>query len=100
METTITRRDALKAGGLLILGGAVGGCATATEINPLIPPVAKLVDDSAQTRPTPAQPGATIGPGTPTMEKPTFVAKATDPFDYSLADNLFWNDIMMEHAMF
>jgi hypothetical protein len=96
----IGRRDVLKAGGVMLLGGVVGGCATATEINPLIPPVAKLVEDTAQTRTTPAEPGAAIGPNTPTLDKPTFVARASEPFDYSLADNLFWNDIMMEHAMF
>jgi hypothetical protein len=94
------RRDVLKVGGVVLLGGAVGGCATATEINPVIPPVAKLVEDTAQTRPTPAEPGAPAGPNLPTLEKPTYVPKASDPFDNSLADNLFWNDIMMEHAMF
>ena len=100
MDANVTRRDVLKAGGLLMLGSAVGGCATATEINPLIPPVAKLIEDSAQTRPTPAEPGAPAGPNVPTLEKPTYVARASEPFDHSLADNLFWNDIMMEHAMF
>ena len=94
------RRDVLKVGGVVLLGGVVGGCATATEINPLVPPVAKLVEDTAQTRPTPAEPGAPAGPNLPTLEKPTYVPKASDPFDNSLADNLFWNDIMMEHAMF
>src|SRR5215218_3102780 len=96
----VGRRNVLKAGGVMLLGGAVGGCATATEINPLIPPVAKLIEDTAQTRPTPAEPGAPAGPKLPTLEKPTYVAKAPEPFAYSLADNLFWNDIMMEHAMF
>lgn len=33
-------------------------------------------------------------------DKPTFVADARDPIAYSRADNLFWNDIMMEHVMF
>jgi hypothetical protein len=33
-------------------------------------------------------------------DKPTFVADARDPVAYSRADNLFWNDIMMEHAVF
>ena len=94
------RREVLKVGGLALLGGVVGGCATATEINPLIPPVAKLVEDTAQTKPTPAEPGVSVGPETPTLEKPTYVARASDPFDYSLADTLFWSDIMMEHAMF
>ena len=29
-----------------------------------------------------------------------FVATGRDPVGYSIADNLFWNDIMMEHAKF
>jgi hypothetical protein len=94
------RRDVLKAGGLLLVGGVVGGCATATEINPLIPPVAKLIEDTEQTRPTPAAVGATLSPNTPPIEVPTYVPQAMDPYNQSLADNLFWNDIMMEHAMF
>jgi hypothetical protein len=43
-----------------------------------------------------AAPGSQFNP----REKPTYVAQTNDPFGYSLADNLFWNDIMMEHAMF
>jgi hypothetical protein len=99
-QVDLGRRDALKAGGVILAGGVLGGCATATEINPLIPPVAKLVEDSAQTRATPAAIGATLSPSTPPIEIPTYVPRAMDPFDQSLADNLFWNDIMMEHAMF
>jgi hypothetical protein len=34
------------------------------------------------------------------IEKPTYVAERFDPVAYSRADNLFWNDIMMEHALF
>ncbi|HJR20463.1 MAG TPA: DUF2935 domain-containing protein, partial [Dongiaceae bacterium] len=33
-------------------------------------------------------------------DKPTYVALASDPVAYSIADNLFWNDILMEHALF
>jgi hypothetical protein len=100
MTATITRRDVLKAGGLIVLGGAVGGCATATGINRAVPPAAKLVQGDDQVRTTPADGSAAAGASTPPREKPTWTPKAEDPFAYALADNLFWNDIMMEHAVF
>jgi hypothetical protein len=100
MSHDISRRDVLKAGGVFALGGLLGGCATATGINPVVPPAAKLIQDSAQTRTTVAQAGAIAGSGMAPEDKPTWTPKASDPFAFSLADNLFWNDIMMEHAMF
>src|SRR5215217_8803993 len=40
------------------------------------------------------------GMGCRAVEKQVYVAQASDPVAYSIADNLFWNDIMMEHAKF
>src|SRR5919199_1849470 len=40
------------------------------------------------------------GMGCRAVDKPTVVATARDPVQYSIADNLFWNDIMMEHSKF
>jgi hypothetical protein len=34
------------------------------------------------------------------VDKQVYVATGADPVAYSIADNLFWNDIMMEHAKF
>jgi hypothetical protein len=66
-----------------------------------VPPAAKIIQDSDQTRATPAEPGhVSAAAGTAPQEKPTWVAKVRDPVAFSLADNLFWNDIMMEHAIF
>jgi hypothetical protein len=122
MQTNTTRRDLLKAGGLAVLSGVVGGCATATGIKPTPAtavaqdnnqtaasapgtkpadaPAAKVVQDSSQTAGTPASAGATLSKDTDPKDKPTYVPEAEDPVAYSLADNLFWNDIMMEHAIF
>jgi hypothetical protein len=100
MPINIARRDVLKAGGFAVLGGVVGGCATATGINPVIPPAAKVIQSPSQVHTTVAHEGARAGSGLAPEEKPTWTPKARDPFAYSLADNLFWNDIMMEHAMF
>lgn len=92
------RRRLLKAGGALGLGSLVAGCATATGINPAVPPAAKLVQDSSQVSTTPARRGASMPENA--EDKPTYVAEDRDPLSYSRADALFWNDIMMEHAKF
>jgi hypothetical protein len=92
------RRDALRAGAAIAVGGLAGGCATATGILPVVPPAAKVVQDSSQVATTAARLGAVMPQKA--EDKPTFVAEARDPVSYSRADNLFWNDVMMEHAQF
>jgi hypothetical protein len=94
-----TRRGILKVGGLAA-AGSLAGCATATGINPLIPPVSKVVQDPGQVQSTAAVMGAPPASEFSTRDKPTYVAQTNDPLGFSVADNLFWNDIMMEHAMF
>jgi hypothetical protein len=94
-----SRRSLLKMGGLATVS-TVAGCATATGINPLVPPLAKVVQDGGQTHSTAATMGAPPATQFSPREKPTYVAQTNDPLGYSIADNLFWNDIMMEHSMF
>ena len=97
MTIQLKRRDLLKAGGLL----ALGGCATATGINPAVSPLAKVIQEGSQVRATSAAAGASMPlAGVEPEDKPTYVAEASDPVAFSRADNLFWNDIMMEHSMF
>jgi hypothetical protein len=101
MDVDSTRRDLLKVGGLALMGGVVGGCATATGINPAVPPLAKVIQDSSQVRTTAAAAGASVPlSGVEPEDKPTYVAEARDPVAYSRADNLFWNDQLMEHVIF
>src|SRR5918995_211067 len=101
MKPDTTRRDLLKVGGLTILGGALAGCATATGINRAVPVAANLLQDTSQTLATPAGAGASMPlSGVEPEDKPTYVPEARDPLAYSRADNLFWNDIMMEHVTF
>ena len=84
-----------------MLGSVAGGCATATGLNRAVPPLAKVVQDSSQVATTSAAAGASMPTsGVEPEDKPTFVPEARDPVAYSRADNLFWNDIMMEHAQF
>ena len=97
---TFSRRDLLKLGGPAAVGGLAQGCATATGINPAIPPAAKAIQSPHQVDTTPASAGASTPAGVEWDRKPTYVPEASDPVSYSRADNLFWNDIMMEHAMF
>ena len=94
------RREVLKAAGALGLGALAAGCATASGINPAVPALAKAVQDAGQVTPTSAAVGASMPLHGKPEEKPTYVAQANDPLSHSIADNLFWNDIMMEHAAF
>jgi hypothetical protein len=98
----LTRRRVL-ASGATVGVVAVAGCQTATGINPLVPPAAKLIQDEKQIEPSTVAERPPIMPTTQAIdpiEKPTYVAERFDPVAYSRADNLFWNDIMMEHALF
>lgn len=96
----VRRRDLLRTGGALAGVAIVSGCQTATGINPAVPPAARVIQGESQVTATPAGPGAQLAQATNAMEKPTYVAERRDPVAYSVADNLFWNDIMMEHALF
>jgi hypothetical protein len=87
----LKRRDLLLAGGTSLLGVSLAGCAVQGQSasyssGPLI----------AAAGPAPL---AYVPPPQPAA-KPTYVAQARDPVAYSIADNLFWNDILMEHALF
>jgi hypothetical protein len=98
----VMRRDLLRAGSVTLVGITLGGCQTATGINPLVPPAAKVVQDNRQTEATGVSGSSTPPPAQAVepIDKPTYVAQAPDPVAYSMADNLFWNDILMEHALF
>ena len=86
---SVSRRVLLKSGAAAAVGGAMVGCATEPR------PVAAVAP-----APTTVVLGAPPGAKPDPRAKPTPVAHAMDPLAYSIADNLFWNDIMMEHAMF
>jgi hypothetical protein len=91
------------AGGASVGAVALAGCQTATGIEPVIPPVAKIIQNENQvsgSSSTSAPPASPTVQALDPMEKPTYVAERVDPVEYSRADNLFWNDIMMEHSLF
>src|SRR5215208_5979215 len=74
----LMRRDLFRVGGVTLAGITLGMG---------IMPSAEAATDAA-------------GMGCRAVEKQVYVATARDPAAYSSADNLFWNDIMMEHAKF
>lgn len=86
-----SRRGLLKVGGLAAVSG-LAGCASAVDVRP----VAQVPAPSLVTTVMAAPPAPKADP----RGKPTPVAQTNDPLGHSIADNLFWNDIMMEHAMF
>lgn len=96
----VSRRDLLKASGAIAGIATLAGCETATGINPAIPPAASVIQDDRQTQPRGASSFTPAPGGQESIDKLTYVADARDPVAYSIADNLFWNDILMEHALF
>jgi len=94
-----TRREIMKVAGVTLVGATVfsiGGTASAfTEPGPRFPRVPV----------GPARPVVAGGAKVGTLDsgaKPIYVARpgSRDPVEHSVADTLFWGDIMMEHAMF
>lgn len=78
--STLTRRKVLKAGGLVLAGTFFGG---------------GILDAMAQQ----ARRGVTTKDG---GTRPTYLPEADsrDPVAHSVAENLFWNEQLMEHAVF
>lgn len=83
----ITRRKILTAGGATLVGAALLG------------PLLETAPGQATGGPDMRRRGITSKEG---GTKPTFLpdAGSTDPVAHSVAENLFWNEQMMEHAKF
>ena len=97
-DKAVTRRGLIEIAGVTLMGTAflgTAGCAAALGDAPSFPhadsgPVAPETVGGADI--------GTLGGGT----KPIYVTRpgSMDPVEHSVADTLFWGDIMMEHAMF
>lgn len=83
----ITRRKILTAGGATLVGAALAGPLLETALGQA------LSGQEMRRRGITSKEGGT---------KPTFLPEAgsNDPVAYSIAENLFWNEQMMEHAKF
>jgi hypothetical protein len=88
MQASLNRRALLTAGGAVLVGGIASAADAAVPRTNLYAPA-------------PGGEDAFLTPvADPNDVKPTFIAQQHTPAGHSLADNLFWNDIMMEHALF
>jgi hypothetical protein len=103
----IERREILKTGGVIAVAGMTGGCAALKgAVEPangnggmrVSAPPGPIALNTGQDRIRLASAGSVMPARF--AEKPTFVAETRDPVAYSRAENLFWNDILMEHAQF
>src|SRR5215212_8202213 len=79
IDLGLIRRDLFRIGGVTLAGLSLGVLPRAEAASPATDPP---------------------GQGCRAVEKQVYVATARDPVAYSIADNLFWNDIMMEHSKF
>jgi hypothetical protein len=94
----VSRRRVLTAGGITLVA-AFAGCRSSTSVSvpaggvaasPRAAAAAGRVADAARVQ------------AIENLRKPVFVPEggATDPVAFSLADTLFWTDILMEHGQF
>src|ERR671913_935809 len=83
----VTRRKILTAGGATLVGATLAGPLLETVLGQ------GMGGQDMRRRGITSKEGGT---------KPIYVPEGntTDPVSHSLADNLFWNDILMEHAKF
>lgn len=79
VDPGMIRRDLFRIGGITLTGLTLGLAPSAEAASPATDPP---------------------GQGCRAVEKQVYVASARDPVAYSIADNLFWNDIMTEHSKF
>jgi hypothetical protein len=93
----VTRRRVLTAGGITLVA-AFAGCRSSTAVS--VP--ATGVADSARATAASAAVSAARVQAVENLRKPVFVPEggATDPVSFSLADTLFWTDILSEHGQF
>jgi hypothetical protein len=93
----VTRRRVLLASGMTLVA-SFAGCRSSTAVS--VPATGVTTSPHAS-----AEAARVAHAGVAAIEnvrKPVFVAEsgAVDPVSFSLADTLFWTDIMMEHAQF
>ncbi len=90
-EVQIKRRELLVAGGATLVGATLFG--SLLDVGALAQDVKSMGDKELKSRGIISKNGGT---------KPTILPQADshDPVAFSIADNAFWNEQMMEHAMF
>ena len=92
-----TRRRLVAAAGVTLVGVTLTGCVSAQSTGPA-PPMFPHVELAVRPEFVAGASVIALKDGT----KPVYIARpgSRDPLEHSVADTLFWGDIMMEHAMF
>lgn len=95
----VTRRRVLTAGGVTLVAAFVTGCRSSTSVG--VPATGVSASPRASAEAAKVSEAARVQ-AVENLRKPVFVPEggAVDPVSFSLADTLFWTDIMMEHAQF
>jgi hypothetical protein len=95
----VNRRRVLTAGGVTLIAAFVTGCRSSTSV--AVPATGVSASPRASGAAAQVAQAARVQ-AVENLRKPVFgpEGEATDPVSYSLADTLFWTDIMMEHAQF
>ena len=95
----VTRRRVLTAGGLTFVAAFVSGCRSSTSV--AVPASGVSASPRAAAEAGRVSEAARIQ-AVEKLRKPVFVPEAgvVDPASFSLADTLFWTDILMEHGQF
>jgi Domain of unknown function (DUF2935) len=94
----VNRRRVLTAGGITLVA-AFTGCRSSTAVS--VPSAGVAASPRAATAAAQVAEAALVQ-AVETLRKPVFVpdSGAKDPVSFSLADTLFWTDILMEHGQF
>src|SRR5688500_111399 len=95
----VSRRRLLTAGGITFIAAFVTGCRSSTSFS--VPATGVATSPRASAQAARVSEAARVQ-AVENLRKPVFVPEggALDPVSFSLADTLFWTDILMEHGQF
>lgn len=95
----VSRRRVLTAGGMTFVAAFVSGCRSSTSVS--VPAAGVAASPRTSAEALRVSEAARVQ-AVENLRKPVFVPEggAVDPVSFSLADTLFWTDILMEHGQF
>ena len=95
----VSRRRVLTAGGMTFVAAFLSGCRSSTSVS--VPATGVAASPRASAEAARVSDAARVQ-AVENVRKPVFVPEggALDPVSFSLADTLFWTDILMEHGQF
>jgi hypothetical protein len=95
----VSRRRVLTAGGVTLIAAFLDGCRSSTSVD--VPAGGVAASPRASAEALRVSQAARVQ-AVESLRKPVFVPEggAVDPVSFSLADTLFWTDILTEHGQF